>query len=296
MLLAVWALTGCGRQAAAAARTPSTPLSRVLTSALDAGTADAAPRAAAPAKEPKLALDVSPLPVAAPNPMPSVEIRRPRADERLALEHAARFPIELRVEHWPAQGVELVLDDFRARLLSTFGAPVRLGALVPADQRLAPGEHRLVAIAVRPDGTTVKPADAGLLQPYAAVRFSVGAPEVHAVSTAPRLIYSEPRGTYNGARAADGAFIDYYLLNAPGNPHQALVTCRLTHAGAQASFVLHGWRAFALHGLQNGDTTVELNLLGADGKPLRGPGATAARTITVNRDATRLPRAFRRKK
>jgi hypothetical protein len=299
MLLAAWVLAGCGRQAAAPARPPSAPLSRALMAALDAGTTDAGARDAALAKKPpELALEVSPMSTPAPNPMPSVKIQRPRADERLTPERAANFPIELSVEHWPAQDVELVLDGFRARRLSTLETPARVGSLVPADGLLAPGEHVLVAIAVRPDGRTVKPSGTASPKPYAVARFSIGPPTSRAIDlTEPRILYSEPRGTYNGARAAGGAFIDFYLLNAAVGPGHASVECHVTHAGAQATFTLNTWQAFALHGLENGDYTIALDLRGPDGKPPPGSSARVERTITVNRDApTRLPPPFRGKK
>lgn len=321
ILLAVLLLASCGRRAGPVSPLPSLPLSRALRVALDAG-ARSAPRAQIP-KRRSLALEVRPWPAAAPSPPPRVAIVRPAANQRLALSHAADLLVELRVRDWPRQGIELALDGFRPRRLATLEAPVRLGALVPADQRLTPGQHRLIAIAVRAGGRTVKPSGATSLKPYALVRFTVGRqatgvvgwatrqPDgrtiVHVVggrhatgaadSTAPQLIYSEPRGTYNGARAADAAFIDYYVLNAPVSSAALSVACRISHAGAKASFVLKGWRAFALHGLKNGDYTIELRLRGADGKLLRGPGVAVERTFTVNRDApTRLPAAFRGKK
>jgi hypothetical protein len=246
-----------------------------------------AAEAAAPAQVP---LAIQKVDEPAVSPLPHVEIKFPFAEQHIPLTKAARYRVRLEVQHWPMSGdkggVELALDGFRPRRLETLERPVRLGELVPADQTLQPGEHVLVAIAVRVDGVTVKPGSGSSLEPFGAVHFWVGPRGTPSIDMkAPRLVYSEPRGTYNGARAADDALLDFYLLGADPGAGKGSVRATISGPGVDRRIVMKDWHARRIRGLPSGDYRVELVLLGADDKPLAGRGARVERTITVNRDA-----------
>lgn len=279
-------LAACGgsRHAPSAPPSPAPPVSSAaaVPSQGDAGASDAAPRAQVPiqierVKEPE------------EKPLPHVEIKFPFAEQHIPLKKAARYRVRLQVQHWPMSGkkggVQLALDQFRPRRLGTLERPVRLGELVPADQTLQAGEHVLVAIAVRKDGSSVKPGSSSL-EPFAAVHFWVGPRGKAQIDMkAPRLVYGEPRGTYNGAKAADDVLLDFYLLNAAIGTSKGSVALGLSGPGVDRKLVIRDWHARRIRGLPSGDYRVQLVLRGADDKPIAGPRARAERAITVNRDA-----------
>jgi len=246
-----------------------------------------APEAAAPAQVP---LVIEKLDEPAVSPLPHVEIKFPFAEQHVPLTKAARYRVRLQVQHWPMSGdeggIELVLDGFRPRLIETLERPVRLGELVPADRELSAGEHVLVAIAVRGDGVTVKPGNGSSLEPYGAVHFWVGPRGTPSIDMkAPRLVYSEPRGTYNGAHAADDVLLDFYVLGAGLGAGKGSIAATISGRGVERRIVMKDWHARRIRGLPSGDYRIELVLRGADDKPLSGPAARAERAITVNRDA-----------
>lgn len=249
----------------------------------DAGAGDAgsAPQGSAP---PRPTLE----PVAAapsPEPAPHVEIAFPFAEQHIRAAKADGYHVRLKVEHWPARAVELALDDFRPRTLAELPDKPTLGSLVPVDQKLEPGEHLLVAMAIRDDGITVKPASESSLEPFGAVHFWVGPRGTSGIDMhRPMIVLSEPRGTYNGDAAADAARIDFYVLGAPLGAGKYQVAASVDGEGAHSELTLDRWQPLAVHGLPSGDFRIKLQLLGPDGKPVTGPHASAARTITVNRD------------
>ncbi len=279
------ASAGCGGGAPPPAVSPAPTSSSAAPAppASDAGAGDAstAPDASAPLQPTLEAVPAA----ATPEPLPHVEIAFPFAEQHISAAKAPGYHLRLKVEHWPARGVELVLDDFRPRPLAELPEKPTLGALVPADRTLEPGEHLLVAMAVRDDGATVKPQSASSLEPFAAVHFWVGPRGASSVDMhQPMLVLSEPRGTFNGSAAADAVRIDFYVMNAALGAGKYRVAASVDGDGVHSELVVDSWQPLAVHGLPSGDFQVTLRLLGPDGQPVVGPRATAARTITVNRD------------
>lgn len=280
-------LEGCGggRQAPPSAppTPPAPPAASSVAAPVDAGAPEGGAAVAVPIrietlKEPSI------------EPPPHVEIKFPFAEQHIAVKKAARYRVRLQVKHWPLSGnkggVELVLDRFRPRRLDTLDSPVRLGDLVPADQKLQAGDHLLVAIAVRADGVTVKPHGGSSLQPFAAVHFWVGPRGKPSIDMkAPMLVYSQPRGTENGVRAADNVPLDFYLLGATLAAGKGSVAATISGPGVDRKLVISDWHARRISGLPSGDYAVDLVLRGAGGQPVHGGFASARRVITVNRDA-----------
>ncbi len=287
-VLFVVLLEACGASRHAPPGAPTAPPARASAApAAVAPPADAgATEAAAPAPV-QLGIDAVDEPKA--TPAPHVEIKFPFAEQHIAVKKASRYRVRLEVQHWPTSGdtggVELALDHYRPRRLDTLPKAVRLGDLVPADQTLEAGEHVLFAIAVRPDGTSVKPTSGASLQPFGAVHFWVGPRGKATIDMqAPMLVYSQPSGTYNGAHAADNVLLDFYLLGAKLGAGKDRVRASISGPRVEQKFVIQDSRARRISGLPSGDYRVELSLRGPDEKPVAGPWAHAARTITVNRD------------
>lgn len=274
----------CGGVTAPPASAPPPPVASAAappSPAPDAGADAAADAAPAP---PRPTLEVLPAEPAL-DPAPHVEIKFPFAEQHIAAAKASSYHVRLKVEHWPERDVELVLDDFRPRPLAELGEPVTLGALVPADRELEPGEHILFAFAERKDGITVKPASASSLQPFGVVHFWVGPRGTSQIDMhEPMIVLSEPRGTFNGDAAADAVRVDYYVLGAPPESGDYRVAVSVDGAGVHGEIAADRPQSLAVHGLPSGDFRVTAQLLAADGKPTTGGRARAARVITVNRD------------
>jgi hypothetical protein len=164
--------------------------------------------------------------------------------------------------------------------------PPELGQLVPEDAKLGPGEHTLVAMAVRENGELVRPQGPTSLAPFALVHFWIGERGSSRLSpSAPRLVYASPRGTINGAAEADRILIDFLPIGVELGPGKTTVVVRVTGETVSGATVLDAWRPLFMLDVPSGDYHVELQLIGADGRPLPDPRASAGRTITVNRDA-----------
>src|SRR5690606_31737281 len=141
------------------------------------------------AKPDPLPIEFVPLsPPEQPGALPRLRIVSPKPDQAVPVSDADATPVRLELKGWGSEGsgtdVLVKLDDFYPRALSTLPQTLTLGALVPANKRLEPGEHELFVVAVRADRTSVKPLveedGAGKLPeaspgPYDRVHFRVGA-------------------------------------------------------------------------------------------------------------------------
>jgi hypothetical protein len=223
-------------------------------------------------------------------PMPHVEIQFPIAEQAISVDKAQKYKVRLKVENWPlgrdGRGVDLVLDDFGPRRVQALDPPPELGQLVPEDAKLEPGEHTLVAMAVRENGELVRPLDRTSLAPFALVHFWIGERGSARLSpSAPRLVYVTPRGTINGAVRADRVLVDFLPIGVELGPGKTTVVVRVRGEAASGTTILDAWRPVVMLDLPSGDYDIELMLVGTDGRPLPDRRAFARRTITVNRDA-----------
>ena len=217
-----------------------------------------------------------------------MEIEFPIAEQRIWRQKAAGCRVRLGVSDWPlgkdGAAVQLSLDDHPPTLVTSSSSSPRLGELLPEDRELELGAHRLFAVAVRGNGETIKPTAPTSLAPYAVVRFYVGErglPE----PDRPTLVYSQPRGTFNGEVATDSMLVDFYLLNVVLSEKTWGVKVRIDGRAGSWSTSVHEWQPLRVRGLPSGDYDVSLELVSSTGAPADAPGGRVQRTITVNRDA-----------
>ncbi len=147
------------------------------------------------------------------------------------------------------------------------GRDIALGELVLEDEEIAPGLHRLAALATRKDGTRA----------VALAWFQVtDGNEGKGAEEAPPwgVLLLSPHGTFNGDAAADGVTIDAW---SPDPKDQ--LTVELTGVGVHVRKVGPATPLRVL-GLPSGDFRVRVKLATAG-----GPWAEVTRVITVNRDA-----------
>lgn len=284
--VAIFSAAACGAERVPVAAPPPAaepaPLARQPADA-------AAPEAAAPAPSQRIRFE----PVSAAvsrDPSPHVEILFPFAEQTLRADRAASYKIRLKVANWSVgqegRGIDLVLDDFRPRRVSTLDAPLTLGDLVPELSELTPGQHTLVALAVRENGAIVRPPEPTSLAPFALVHFWVGERQAARSSpSAPRLVYVRPRGTVNGAAAAERILLDFLAIGVELGKGKTTIVARVSGPGASGSTILDAWQPTYLVDVPSGDFEVSLELVGPDGRPHEGPHARVSRVITVNRDA-----------
>lgn len=94
--------------------------------------------------------------------------------------------------------------------------------------------------------------------------------------TAPHLFYSRPKGTYKGADA-EKVMLDFYLLNTELSPEGNKVIATINGK----EFAIDEWAPYYIEGLMSGETTIELELVDADGNAIPGPFNKVERTITI---------------
>lgn len=142
---------------------------------------------------------------------------------------------------------------------------------------LETGTHVLRAFPSRQWHESVKAGDAFALRTFHVGDTTSG---VELDPDAPLLTYSRPKGLYRGADA-DSVMVDFYVTNAELGPEahavRLVVDDTIVH-------VLDEWKPYYLLGLDSGQHTVKLDLLGPDGTVVTGPFNTTERVITVARD------------
>lgn len=278
-------LTACGGAEPPPPEVPSTPLPPPVAVPPE-------PVAEVPVEEPQEPSlpDVSfgpTSPSEQPAKAPRVQIVAPKMDQVLT-GTPEDFAVKLDVKNWETQHggphVHLILDDRPYMAIYDPKEPIKLSSLLGPGEKLSEGEHRLVAFASRSNHESVKMKEA-----VSVVRFWVGKKDKSEwkPKTDPMLVYSRPKGTYNGS-AADNILVDWYLVNAKlGEQYQLRATIHgpgIEETGR--SLTVTEWRPLAIDYARNGDYTITLELLDLEGNPVPGTWNTASRTITVNRDAT----------
>lgn len=230
--------------------------------------------------------------VAAPAPVPELEVQSPARGKHIALSELQAFQVRLKASAWSsALGVVMLLDDYPPRVFGDPQKPIALTQLWPAHRELEPGLHRLFAAVQLPDGTTPEGGGDAAQAPFAYLPFWVGpddaALEADAMREAngPGVVLITPRGTFNGNAAADQVLLDYQVLGiAPGavEPKVRVEVVVLGHAYVSE---LGASDVRRIAGLPSGDHLVRVSLLGGDGQPSSARYASSSRVITVNRDA-----------
>ena len=222
-----------------------------------------------------------------PSPPPTVKLTAPTRDQVIAGDKAGGFEVKLDVKNWQtapgSQHVHLILDNRPYKPIYDTKAPVRLNELAGGEE-LKEGRHVLVAFPSRANHESVKTKDA-----LTAIEFWVGkkGDTKDDPTKKPMLIYSRPKGDYNGDMA-NHVLVDFQLANdtlAEGKDH---VNVTVTGPGLDSpltSKVTKFGAPLYLDNLQNGSYTLKLELVDGSDKAIDGPWNATTRTIKVDHDA-----------
>jgi hypothetical protein len=289
-LVPALAFLACGNEPAPMTPPPPEPPPPVTAEVPVAPPPPTAVTPPAPPEPPKLPpMEVKPADVpAAPDKMPKVTFQAPKANESIKPDKALDYEIKLEVKDWDvAQGqkhVHLILDNKPYKPIYEPKATVKISDLLGSDKQIAEGQHVLVAFPSRENHVTVKPE--GKKNPMAVVSFWVGKAGKAAWKTSdPTLIFSRPKGTYNGA-ATDSILLDFYLANVElGDGKDSIRATVQPPVGDGQNFLITSWAPWSIKNLPNGETKVKLELLDKNKQPVPGSWNVTERTITVNRDA-----------
>ncbi len=98
----------------------------------------------------------------------------------------------------------------------------------------------------------------------------------------PNIIYSRPKGKYEG-KDAEKIMLDFYLINTElGEDYKAKYTIRKNEADAEEhTITMTEWTPAFVSGLSSGEYIITLQLLDKDGNLVEGTFNNTERTITV---------------
>lgn len=226
-------------------------------------------------------------------PLPTVKLTAPTKDQVLDAAKAGDFAVKLDVKNWQtAKGsnhVHLILDNKPYKPIYDTAAPVKLSELA-AGEALAEGMHVLVAFPSRANHESVKTKGA-----LAVVPFWVGKKDAAAAKNdptkKPMLIYSRPKGEYNGDMASH-VLVDFQVANvtlAEGKENVFVsVSGPDIEKPLEARVEKYGTPLY-IENLQHGSYTLHVELRDGAGKPIEGPWNSTTRTIKVDHDAPMAP-------
>lgn len=275
--------------------TPAVPEAPVASASAAPPAPPAMPEPPAPAAPPPAPVTSMPdvsfgpgVPSDNPKKAPRVSILAPARDASIAPDKVKDAEVKLSVTGWDTQKdgphVHLILDNHPYKRIDDPKVPVKIGDLVGPNEAIAEGEHILVAFPSRMNHESVKMPGA-----LAVTRFWVGKKGTSTWKpTDPMLIYSRPKGTYNGS-AADHILVDFYLSHVEFPPKgQFRVKANVQGPGLEEggrTAIVDQWRPYYLDYARSGDYTVTLDLVNLAGDPVEGPWNHTTRTFTVNREA-----------
>ena len=253
-----------------------------------AAPASTAPADTAPSKAPAPPVTMTPG-AASPDPtapLPTVKITAPSKDQVLDAKAAPDFAVKLDVKNWQtAKGsshVHLILDNKPYKPIYDTKEAVKLSELAGPDG-LAEGMHVLVAFPSRANHESVKTKDALFM-----TTFWVGKKGTTADPTKkPMLIYSRPKGDYNG-EMANHVLVDFQVANvtlAEGKEH---VHVGVTGPGITTPIEGHVEKfgtPLYIDNLQNGSYQLKVELMDGTNKLIDGPWNSTTRTIKIDHDA-----------
>lgn len=174
------------------------------------------------------------------------------------------------------QHAHIILDNGPYLADYEAGKPFEIGVLKE-------GPHTLVVFPSRSYHESVKSADAANI-----VNFYVGKKEGELMldKSKPTIIYSRPKGKYEGADAQK-ILLDFYLNNVElsSDGYKAKYTIRKKDpSGAVTSIILTEWTPAYVTGLTTGDYSVKLELLDKEGNVVPGAFNSTERDISVVTD------------
>ena len=251
------------------------------------------PATTAPTKAPAPPITITPG-AASPDPAaptPTVKLVTPARDQVIPGDKAGDFLVKLDVKNWQtAKGsshVHLILDNKPYKAIYDTKEAVKLSDLA-AGEAVAEGLHVLVAFPSRANHESVKTKDALTVVP-----FWVGKKDANAAAKGmdptkkPMLIYSRPKGDYNGDMA-NHVLVDFQVANvtlAEGKEH---VHVTVTGPGIDSKVEGHVEKfgtPLYLDNLQNGSYQLKVELMDGSNKLVEGPWNATTRTIKVDHDA-----------
>lgn len=170
------------------------------------------------------------------------------------------------------QHTHIILDNDPYFANYEAGTPFDIGLL---DE----GPHTLLVFPSRSYHESVK-ADGSI----DIVNFYVGKEEGEFMidESKPTIIYSRPKGKYEG-KDAEKIMLDFYLINAElGDNYKAKYTIRKNEPGAEEYSITMGeWNPAFITGLTSGEYIITLQLLDGEGNLVEGPFNNTERTINV---------------
>ena len=170
------------------------------------------------------------------------------------------------------QHVHIILDNDPYFADYEAGVPFDIGVL---DE----GPHTLVVFPSRSYHESVKSIDSVDI-----VNFYVGKKEGEFMldESKPTVIYSRPKGKYEG-KNAEKIMLDFYIINIePSDGYQVKYTIRKNEADAvEHSITIKEWKPAFVTGLTSGEYIITLQLLDKDGNLVEGPFNNTQRTVTV---------------
>lgn len=174
------------------------------------------------------------------------------------------------------QHAHIILDNDPYLADYEAGKPFEIGVLKE-------GPHTLVVFPSRSYHESVKSTEAADI-----VNFYVGRKEGEFMldKTKPAIIYSRPKGKYEGM-GAQNILLDFYLQNVALSPdgYKARYTIRKKGStGEVTSIILTDWTPAYVTGLSTGDYLVKLELLDQDGNVVPGAFNSTEREISVVTD------------
>ena len=170
------------------------------------------------------------------------------------------------------QHAHIILDNDPYFANYEAGVPFNIGTL---DE----GPHTLVVFPSRSYHESVKSAGSVDI-----VNFYVGKEEGEFMvdESKPAIIYSRPKGKYEG-HGAKKIMLDFYLINAElGDEYKAKYTIRKNEADAEEyTITMTEWTPAFVTGLTSGEYIITLQLLDSDGNLVDGSFNNTQRSITV---------------
>jgi len=170
------------------------------------------------------------------------------------------------------QHVHIILDNDPYFADYEAGVPFDIGVL---DE----GPHTLVVFPSRSYHESVKSKDSVDI-----VNFYVGKKEGEFMldESKPTVIYSRPKGKYEG-KDAEKIMLDFYIINIkPSDGYQVKYTIRKNEPDAvEHSITMREWKPAFVTGLTSGEYIITLQLLDKDGNLVEGPFNNTQRAVTV---------------
>ena len=170
------------------------------------------------------------------------------------------------------QHVHIILDNDPYFADYEAGVPFDIGVL---DE----GPHTLVVFPSRSYHESVKSKDSVDI-----VNFYVGKKEGEFMldESKPTVIYSRPKGKYEG-KDAEKIMLDFYIINIePSDGYQIKYTIRKNEPDAvEHSITIKEWKPAFVTGLTSGEYIITLQLLDKDGNLVEGPFNNTERAVTI---------------